>query len=114
MNETRAKRRGRTPVPDPRTHCVSVRLNGDELNQLDNYRGKMARGEWLRCAGLDRLPAIIPEPNIEKWQELARAASNLNQIAKILNGYRGITDQQFEPVRKALVEFRDSLLRMKP
>ncbi len=110
INENRAKRRGRTALDDPRTHCVSVRLNDEELAILNAKRGTMKQGEWIRCAALDKLPPIVPEPNIEKWQALARAAANLNQIARSLKDLKGISDEQFAQVRKVLTDFRASLL----
>lgn len=110
INENRAKRRGRTALDDPRTHCVSVRLNDEELAILNAKRGTMKQGEWMRCAALDKLPPIVPEPNIEKWQALARAAANLNQIARSLKDLKGISDEQFAQVRKVLTDFRASLL----
>jgi hypothetical protein len=110
INEGRAKRRGRNTLSDPRTHCVSVRLNSAELALLNSKRNDMKQGEWLRCAALDKLPFIIPEPNKEKWVELVRAAANLNHIAKACNVSHGIPDKQFAPVRKILNEFRKALL----
>jgi hypothetical protein len=89
---------------------VSVRLNDEELAILNAKRGTMKQGEWIRCAALDKLPPIVPEPNIEKWQALARAAANLNQIARSLKDLKGISDEQFAQVRKVLTDFRASLL----
>lgn len=31
-----------------RTHCVSVRLNNDELQLLNAKRGNRSKSEWLR------------------------------------------------------------------
>ena len=84
----RAKRkRGRTPLEqsNKRNHCVSVRLNDEELKLINTKRGNMKKGEWLRCAALDKLPTVIPEPNIKKWQDLGKLMGNINQIAHKLN-----------------------------
>ena len=84
----RAKRkRGRTPLEqlDKRNHCVSVRLNDEELKLINAKRGNTKKGEWLRCAALDKLPKIIPEQNTKQWQDLGKLAGNINQIAHKLN-----------------------------
>ncbi len=39
-----------------RTHCISVRLNQDELQLLNTKRGDKSKGEWLRLAFLEKLP----------------------------------------------------------
>ena len=62
-NETQAKRCGRPALKNPRTHCISVRLNNEELALLNNKRGDMKQGEWLRCALLGKLP---PQKAVEK------------------------------------------------
>lgn len=110
INIDRKKRRGRIALADPRTHCVSVRLNNDELAILNVKRGDMDKGEWMRCAALDKLPVVVPEPNKKKWQALARASSNLNQIAKLLNEAGKVSDNKFEPVRVILNDFRRALI----
>ena len=83
----RRHRRGPRPKPPEqlRTHCVSVRLSTAELEQLDQRRGPLQRGEWLRVAALDVLPPTIPELNRDAWEALSRSASNLNQLAYRLN-----------------------------
>jgi Bacterial mobilisation protein (MobC) len=110
INTARQSRRGRTALDDPRRHCVSVRLNRSELLMLNSKRGPMKQGEWLRCAALDKLPSVVPEVNQQKWLELARAAANLNQIARALHLFNGISTEEVDQVRKALTEFRAALL----
>lgn len=114
INHSRKKRQGgpgRVPVPDLRHHCVSVRLNDEELGQLDRRRGTMARGEWMRCAALDKLPPVVPEPNPQKWSELARHGANLNQIARHLNAGG---DADVAAIRAALDDYRAALLGVSP
>jgi hypothetical protein len=114
INKTREKRRGPIPLSDPRTHCVSVRLNDEELFQLDNNRGKMARGEYLRCAALDKLQPIFPEINKEAWAELSKAANNLNQISKRLNGQGlSIPENGLAIIQNELAVFRSKLIGAK-
>lgn len=75
------------PAGELRAHCVSVRLNDAELAKLDEQRGpiRMQRGEFLRCAALHKLPPSIPAVNQIAFQQLARSAGNLNQVARSIN-----------------------------
>ena len=68
-----------------RWHSVSCRLTDDELALVDARRGKVRRGEWLRLAALSKPPRIVPEVNRAAWVDLARSASNLNQITHAIN-----------------------------
>ena len=114
----RTARRGPVPLPaaDKRGHCVSVRLNGRELAQLDVQRGRFQRGEWLRMAALDQLPPTVPEPNVQAWAELARLAANLNQAQSSIN--RGDTYSHqvelLEDLREAVAALRRGLVGMQP
>lgn len=107
----RSARRGPAPLSDEerREHCVSVRLNVGELAMLDKRRGNFQRGEWLRMAalGMDKLPPTVPAINAQAWAELARAAANLNQIARALNQgekvERGGLRDQLNQFRAALI-----------
>jgi hypothetical protein len=115
INENRRSRRGPDRVPDPRQYCVSVRLNNAELSQLDARRGELARGEWIRAAGLDRLQpvVVVPEPNKQKWLELANAGNNLNQVARQLNRSGLLSEDdaaELDSIRNTLIEFRAALL----
>jgi hypothetical protein len=47
-----------SPSQSLRIHCVSVRLNKEELELLNASRGDKRKGEWLRLASLQKLPAI--------------------------------------------------------
>lgn len=109
MTDQRRRRTGPDPLPtaERRGHCVSVRLNAAELQQLDDIRGPFQRGEWLRMAALDRLPPTVPEINREAWTDLARAAGNLNQITRHLNE-GGTADA--EAIRAELAAFRAMLI----
>ena len=79
--------RGPKPLPllEKRLHCVSVRLNAIELSRLDELRGGVQRGQWLRMAALDAVPASVPAINQTAWIELSRLASNLNQAQAAIN-----------------------------
>jgi hypothetical protein len=84
---TRFRRRGPSPLDasEKRIHCVSVRLNDGELAKLDGVRGRYQRGEWLRMAGIGKLPPTIPSVNREAWVVLATVVSNLNQYQAAIN-----------------------------
>jgi hypothetical protein len=85
--------RGPKPLPllEKRFHCVSVRLNAIELSRLDELRGRVACGKWLRMAALDAVPASVPAINQAAWIELSRLAANLNQAQAAIN--RGEANQ---------------------
>ncbi|EDE2548622.1 ATP-binding protein [Salmonella enterica] len=86
----RLSRRGKfhtdkLPPDEIRNHCVSVRLNEEELIILDSKRGQYKKGEWLRMASLNKLRPVLPEINCEAWTELGRLAQNLNHLLSHLN-----------------------------
>jgi len=115
LDESKRSRHGPSPLDasEKRDHCVSVRLNRDELALLDFQRRdvKMQRGEYLRAASLHRLPPTIPEINRAVWVELARAAANLNQIARHFNESDRVIDaSEVDRVRDLLNEFRRGLI----
>lgn len=89
-----------------RSHCVSSRFAPSELATLDERRGKISRGEYVRRCTLGTPPVPIPQPNVAAYAELARAAGNLNQIARKVN--EGKSD--FDEVMRELAVFRMKLL----
>ena len=112
MTDERRSRRGPVAL-DPsekREHCVSVRLNAGELNRLDERRSVFQRGEWLRMAALGKLPPTVPLLNAEAWADLARAAANLNQLARAVNAGAKI---EKGGLRDQLNEFRAALIGAK-
>jgi hypothetical protein len=116
----RKRRHGPAPLAldERREHCVSVRLNREELASLDAARGRLARGEWLRMASLNpaKLAATPRAPDpiaLDQWRELARIGSNLNQLAHALNSARlsGVeAGPKIEDIRAALIDLRAALL----
>lgn len=115
----RKSRRGPRPLPpaERREHCVSVRLNADELARLDAARGAPRpgahqRGEWLRMAALDRLPRTVPAVNAHAWTELARVAANLNQAQRAVNEGRaeGYPVALFDDLAARVAELRRLLI----
>ena len=114
----RVARRGPVPLSpaDKRGHCVSVRLNGRELAQLDVQRGRFQRGEWLRMAALDQLPPTVPEANVHAWAELAQLAESLKQGQAAIN--RGDANSHqvklLEALREAVAALRRELVGVLP
>lgn len=113
--EDKRRRHGPQPLAENerRGHTVSVRLNVEELAQVDERRAtlNMQRGEYLRTAALYALPPVIPELNKTAWVELSRVGGNLNQIAHRLNAGDALP---IEEIRAALGELRRALIGAKP
>lgn len=112
MTEERKSKRGPKPI-DPnakRSHCVSTRLNDEELQRLDSQRGAFQRGEWMRMAALDKLPPSIPEINRQAYAELAHSGANLNQLLRRVNGGHAL---EIEELIAILSDYRLSLLGAK-
>lgn len=87
--------------PVKRSHTVSVRLTPDELAAWRERQGASGRrelGAWVRAVVNDaagvKAPgggrragdvAVVPEVNRDAYRQLAAAASNLNQLARVAN-----------------------------
>ncbi|EDO2945332.1 ATP-binding protein [Salmonella enterica subsp. enterica serovar Holcomb] len=87
---TRLSRRGKfhtdkLPPDEIRSHCVSVRLNEEELTTLNSKRGQYKKGEWLRMSSLDKLPPVLPEINREAWIKLGSLSQDLNYLLNHLD-----------------------------
>ena len=103
-----------------RRHQVNVSLRDDELAEL-HRRAELARmpvADYIRRRALsDRLRVVPPRRlGVEEFREVARLASNVNQIARALNSGRGYVrpgiDLELELLRELLAglmpEKRDS------
>ena len=111
----RRRRHGPEPLPpgERRTHTISVRLNPTEVALLDAKRGRLARGEWMRAALLNRWPPAAPNPiAVAQWRALARVGSNLTQIAAAINSARfsGASLPSVADIRDVLLALRSTLL----
>ena len=80
-------KRGPDPKPaeDLRNVRVSVYLTDEEADALDERRGRVGRGAWLRQCGLGQTPRGVPPVNRAAWADLARLAGNLNQYQRAVN-----------------------------
>ncbi|MBN3055173.1 hypothetical protein [Pectobacterium brasiliense] len=96
-----------------RCHCVSVRLNNEELSLLNESRGRYRKGEWLRMAFLHNLPAIIPAINIEAWKNLGEISQKLNKLVIHLdnkgNG-SSLSKTELFAVKRQIAELRQHLI----
>ena len=117
MTDDRMKERWRGRLRqrggERRTHTVSVRLSSAEVAQLDAARKEagLQRGPYLRAAAFGYLQPTVPAINLEAWTALARAAGNLNQIARRSNAGDLV---ELSEVREQLRTLRVLLLAAKP
>lgn len=98
MLEQVRKKRGRKPLSDDARRDVRVAswLTQEEAAEIDSLRGNRPRGEWIREAALGAPIASPPKINGEVWASLGHGLSNLNQIAKKLNGSRSVEHTALE------------------
>ncbi|WP_136086827.1 hypothetical protein [Klebsiella variicola] len=92
-----------------RTHCVSVRLNNDELQLLNTKRGETSKGEWLRLASLAKFPPIVPPINIEAWKSLSEISQKLNILVSHLESKSDgstLTKTEIFAVKRQISELR--------
>ena len=94
-----------------RQHCVSSRFNPDELARLDEARGQMQRGEYLRNAAFGQLPEPIPAINLEAWQVLSKVAGNLATLATAMRGGEYVP---LDDIQHAVDALRLSLISSSP
>ncbi|EML6584826.1 hypothetical protein RFH86_004446 [Klebsiella aerogenes] len=96
-----------------RSHCVSVRLNDEELTLLNERRGRHRKGEWLRMAFLHNLPFVIPSINLEAWKSLSEISQKLNKlVAHLDNKSQGssLTHTELFAVKRQISELRMKLI----
>jgi hypothetical protein len=99
--------RKRLPADQLRSVSVACKLTEAETATVDEKRGGMGRGEWLRVSAFKNAPRPIPEFNREVWADLSRIGGNLNQLSKHLNQGGAA---EVEQVRSLLDELRLSLI----
>ncbi|MCF2338482.1 hypothetical protein [Escherichia coli] len=100
-----------------RIHCVSVRLNKEELELLNASRGDKRKGEWLRMALLQKLPPTIPAINLEVWQSLSDISQKLNRLIIHLDTKSSnsqLTKTEIFAVKKQIKELRSCLTVFDP
>lgn len=112
--EQQRKKTGPKPKPQTelRRHPITCRVTDAELEHIENHRGGMTKGEFIRTAALKRqMPKTIPEPNIKKWAELKKLANNINQLAKIANKAGQVKyNDAFNKIYKQIQAVRQDLI----
>lgn len=96
-----------------RTHCISVRLNHEELQLLNAKRGEKSKGEWLRLTFLNKLPVAIPAINMEAWKSLADMSQKLNRLVLHLETKSkgsSLTQTELFAVKRLISELRMNLI----
>ncbi|KHS64164.1 hypothetical protein QT13_19245 [Pectobacterium brasiliense] len=96
-----------------RSHCVSVRLNDEELTLLNERRGHNRKGEWLRMAFLHNLPSVIPSINLEAWKSLSEISQKLNKLVAHLDSKShesSLTKTELFVVKRQISELRLNLI----
>ncbi|WP_434998232.1 hypothetical protein ACRQTN_05185 [Pectobacterium brasiliense] len=97
-----------------RGHCVSVRLNNEELSLLNESRGRYRKGEWLRMAFQHNLPSVIPPINLEAWKTLGEISQKLNKLVVHLDeksAGSSLTQTELFAVKRQLSELRQNLIQ---
>lgn len=115
---SKASKRGKfhtdkLPDNEIRHHCVSVRLNEEELMFLDSKRGHYKKGEWLRMASLNKLPPVLPEINHETWIKLGSLSQDLNYLLNHLDKKSPdseLTLTELFALRRQIKTLRDHLI----
>ncbi|EEI2304102.1 hypothetical protein JI643_004250, partial [Salmonella enterica] len=100
-----------------RIHCISVRLNKEELELLNASRGDKRKGEWLRMVSLHKLPPAIPTINLEAWQSLSDISQKLNRLISHLDTKSSnseLTKTEIFAVKKQIKELRSCLTASDP
>jgi hypothetical protein len=91
LSKRKKKGPGRKALPpsEKRSHAFTARLTDDELAFIDERRGKVRVGEWMRQTALTKGRNVvhqdIPEINHETALLLRRMSNNINQLAHRAN-----------------------------
>ena len=115
---TRVSKRGKfhtdkLPDNEIRSHCISVRLNEEELIILESKRGQYKKGEWLRMTSLNKLPPALPEINREAWVKLGNLSQDLNHLLNHLDSKSPdseLTRTELFALRRQIKTLRDHLI----
>ena len=110
----KSRKRGPDPIPvaSKRENRLNVFFSDAEYSDLlSRVKRKSQLSSYVRrqaIAGKTQLSVEVPAVNLQVYAELARAAGNLNQIARHLNGGEAV---DMMAIQQALEAFRQSLIR---
>ena len=80
MSTSQKKRRILVRATDEQLALIDARCRA-----LSTPTRRMPRSHYILHAAFDTFPPVVPELNRLAWQELARAAGNLNQVMRRIN-----------------------------
>ena len=101
---------GRSELRQP----VEIYLSATERDQVSRQAAAagLPLSGFIRRAALRQQVHSVPVPNVQKWEELARLAANLNQLAAAANRgmVAGADAAEFEQLRQLVQQLRLALI----
>lgn len=93
-----------------RTKAVTVRLSPDEMETLDNLRGRTTRGRYVRTLLLSGGTTLqVPAINQSWYAETRNLGNNLNQMVRLLHSRPELAGET-EKIREMLHDLRCHLI----
>jgi len=105
------------PEADKRHHVVMVRLSDAEVALLDERRGNLQRGSWLRAAALEAVPPKPSGLDVEALRSLSHLSNTITQIAHRMNAQGGfdVSDRQaVNSTAEVIGQIRQDILGISP
>lgn len=109
---------GRPKSDDPRIKPVGFKCTVEEMEKLEKLAAEYQTtvGEFSRAKALgSRMPKVpVPKINVEKYQELSRLSSNLNQLMRAINeGKTNNIERDFvKKIYKEVADLRRDLISL--
>lgn len=89
-----------------RTRAVTVRLSPEEMETLDNLRGRTTRGRYVRTLLLSGGTTLqVPAVNQGWYAETRNLGNNLNQLVRYLHAHPDLATET-EKIRELLHDLR--------
>jgi len=104
--------RKKLDLSEKRSRYLNIAFNENELKFIYGIavKSKVKPSVYIRESAMKsvgKLPVQIPEINQEKWLELGKIGSNLNQIARALNSHEYV---EISYIKTVLDNLRASLI----